>query len=307
MLQEVLEIINGFLAGAVIFWISNRVYAIISHVIGRKHSKLTHVKKQNASGSISIFKTANDEIWESFIVVCINTVFASGKRVVDSLQLPPPNLGPTFDGAGAAWIAGAQMGSVAYNVPSEMKVGVLERIEVRLTKEHTDQIAKLARLTAGMDGRGKIKVEQIEIIDRIRVVLLGEAFAITPLNNPDQRILAEGFNEWDFDIRPKQRGNHMLRLLITQRVRAEGEEDFIDLPAIDRPVRVLVNPAHSIMAFGRENWKWLLGGIFASLGWLILSTPPGQNFLKLIGLMAATPPAQTDQTQQETPAQPKKP
>jgi len=135
------------------------------------------------------------------------------------------------------------VGRVVFNPPEEMKVGIIERIEVRISKNaETDLISALK-------GRGIAQIENIKVSELMKVRVSGRDFDITSLNEEEQFIDTQGFTEWAWDIVPKKSGNKIIHLHVTLRIRLPFGEERKDHPVLDKEVIVKVNPFYSTRIF----------------------------------------------------------
>jgi hypothetical protein len=145
-------------------------------------------------------------------------------------------------------------GLLLWNMPSQMRVGVRDRVEIRIAGTSIE-----SKLRDGLKWRGMPKVENIEISSLMRVLLVAfdDDFKIKSLNNPDQYLRVGEVGRWDFDVFPLRAGQRALRVLVSIRFRIEGKEELADIPAFERDVRVLVAPLYTLRTFCAKNWQWI--------------------------------------------------
>lgn len=151
------------------------------------------------------------------------------------------------------------VGKVIFNPSEEMKVGVRERIEVRISKDPDVDIV------SALKGRGIAQIEDIKVSELMKVRVSGSDFNITPLNEEEQFIGSQGFTEWAWDVTPQKSGNRVLHLHVTLRIRLPFGEERKDHPVLDKSVLVKVNPIYSTRVFLITYWKWLATGIILPL------------------------------------------
>jgi len=144
------------------------------------------------------------------------------------------------------------LGTLLFNIPHVMRIGVRERIEVRIAKNFTEGI------NLNLKGRGVPELEQIKIGTFMKVRLSGESFEINKLNEEEQIILQDSYTEWAWDVLPTKTGEQFLHLHITIRVKIPNIEEKKDYPVIDNKVQVQVNTLYSVKQFAIKYWKWLL-------------------------------------------------
>ncbi len=152
------------------------------------------------------------------------------------------------------------IGKVVFNPPDTMKVGVRERVEVRISKDSK------ADLVAALKGRGIAQIKDVKVSEFMKVRVSGNDFDITQLNEEEQFIETQGFTEWAWDIIPKKSGKAVLHLHVTLRIRLPFGEERKDHPVLDREVIVKVNPIYSTGIFVSTYWKWIVMALIALIG-----------------------------------------
>jgi len=156
-------------------------------------------------------------------------------------------------------------GRILFNPPQEMKVGVKERVEVRIAKTITED------LTLGLKGRGIPQIEEIRVGTFMKVHLTGDNFDIKTLSHEEQPVIGEGFTQWDWDVIPSKSGIQFLLLTVTVRIKIPNyDEERKDYPVFERRIRVKVNLIYSINKFIKNYWQWIIGMIISSgiIGWI---------------------------------------
>lgn len=153
-------------------------------------------------------------------------------------------------------IAEAARGLVAFNPPSEMKVGTTERITVRIARDLAEDTIK-----KGLRGRGAVEIEQIEVGTFMRARLFGDGFEITTRSDEGQVVLENRFAEWLFDVLPVESGRKTLSLHIALRLKLPSTEETIDLPVLARNIAVQVDPWWTAKRVATTNWQWIVGGV----------------------------------------------
>ena len=144
-------------------------------------------------------------------------------------------------------------GKILFNPPEVMKVGVKERVEVRISKTITED------LTKGLRGRGVAQIEGIRVGTFMKVRLTGDNFNIKVLSHEEQLVSGEGFTQWDFDVVPLKSGIQSLLLTVTVRIKIPNYgEERKDYPVFERKITVEVNPIYSITNFIEKNWQWII-------------------------------------------------
>ena len=157
-------------------------------------------------------------------------------------------------------------GQVLFNAPEEMKVGIKERVEVRIAKNFPGD------LTKGLKGKGIPETVEIKVNTLMSVRLRGENFYIKTLSPEGQLVVDAEFTEWDYDVTPLKSGAQELSLTVTVRIKVpDYDEQERANPVYDKLIQVKPNPWFSLVSFIKNNWKWLVGGITGSgiIGWIV--------------------------------------
>lgn len=145
------------------------------------------------------------------------------------------------------------LGWIVFNPPRNMKVGVEERIEVRLTR------GQQARLLKGLKGRGLPQMDVIKLGPLMRVRLAGDdTFDLKSRSEEEQIVEDRGYTEWAWDVVPQEPGKHKLSLLVTVRIRLPYGEEKKDLLVKDKHVWVEINPVYTTKRFIQEYWQWTI-------------------------------------------------
>nr|QNO48559.1 hypothetical protein JAJEHNPH_00018 [Methanosarcinales archaeon ANME-2c ERB4]QNO48934.1 hypothetical protein OEPDFBKK_00010 [Methanosarcinales archaeon ANME-2c ERB4] len=149
-------------------------------------------------------------------------------------------------------------GLILFNPPKKMRVGVRERVEVRISKNVTED------LSTGLKGRGEPQIENISVSTFMKVHLTGDNFDIKPLSEVEQVVSDEGFTQWEYDVIPNKHGNQILQLKVTARIKIPDGEEQYSYPVLERDISVKVNPIYSITHFIEIHWQWIVGAIIGS-------------------------------------------
>jgi hypothetical protein len=175
---------------------------------------------------------------------------------------PPPELSEIVENE----LKKLSPGQILFNVPQEMIVGIKERVEVRITKTITEDLAK------GLKGRGLPQIEEIRVNTLMGVRLNGDNFDIKALSHEEQIVAGEGFTQWAWDVTPLESGIQSLLLTVTVRIKIPNYgEERKDYPVFERKINVKVNPPYTIKKFIRSYWQWIITTIIGSgvIGWLV--------------------------------------
>jgi hypothetical protein len=168
-------------------------------------------------------------------------------------------------------------GQLLFNPPTQMKLGVGERITVRIGRGALEEDLKQDLL-----GRGLARVETIKVGTFMRAEVGGPDFQASLINGDQDRIIPEGeMQEWQFNVLPLKAGpRRILDLLVSVRIRLPSseeipgalgvlraeypaKEEFYSFPSFHREIAVDVNPQFYAKRFLNENWKFFAGGFGA--------------------------------------------
>ena len=198
----------------------------------------------------------------------------SGPRDVHSKDGDPPNLemasldiSKEIDNE----IKQLKPGEILFNPASEMKVGLTERVEVRIAKSLS------VDLEQGLKGRGLQQAEKIKVSSYMGVVLSGtEGFFNITLKNREQKIVTDdAYTEWIFDVTPLKQGNPSLYLTAYNVIVTAAGDRTYEHPAFRKEIKVRTSFASTVTRFLRDNWKEIAALVVGSgivsgfVGWIL--------------------------------------
>ena len=203
-------------------------------------------------------------------------LFEEPRPFILKYQLPPPvdnaktqgsATWPEFDPAyteryqsvRSALDASFPLGTILYNPPDNMQVGVPELVEVRIAG-YEDLVA---RLSEGLQGGGLALFETIEVCRTMTVSLQGRNFDVKDLSPRRQFLRRDDITAWDFDVSPRRRGEQQLELRVCLVVIESSEPFEYELPVMRRRIEVRVNPSYTAIAFARDQWRWIVTTLIA--------------------------------------------
>jgi len=158
-------------------------------------------------------------------------------------------------------MAELSVGKILFNPPEIMKVGVKERIEVRISQNINED------LTERLRGRGFPRIEEIIVSTVMKVKLSGNDFKIESHSEEEQYIQSAGYTQWEWDATPLKSGNRLIRLSVAVSVYLdELGEKTKSLPVLEKEIYVKVNMSYSFYNFIKEKWEWIAGTIIALIG-----------------------------------------
>jgi hypothetical protein len=174
---------------------------------------------------------------------------------------PRPRDMPLEDWVTRAVRSAVRRGLLVFNPPAEMTQGRKERVEVGIARSAEFR----QELAAGLRGRGEPQFEEVDTSPFMGVELQGdvEVFEITPFSKPEQ--LVAPLARWEFDVRPRQAGQHDLTLCICLRImlpRIPGTDSGVNsVPVLQRTVLIKVNVGYGTRRFVASNWQWLIATV----------------------------------------------
>lgn len=151
-----------------------------------------------------------------------------------------------------------ESGVILYNPPEQMRVGIVNRVEVRIAREELEDIA------GGLQGKGDPRVEQLLVGTTMRAKLEGGAFDITLIGSDVQQLTSKGFREWQWDVIPTSSGDHSL--FFTVSVLHEKYPNGIEHKVFERRIDVAVNPGYSLSKWLSNNWEKPVGALVGIIG-----------------------------------------
>ncbi len=148
-----------------------------------------------------------------------------------------------------------ERGVILYNPPERMRVGAVNRVEVRIGRELTDELSE------GLRGVGIPRIEELLVGTQMRATLVGSAFNIVPIGSEVQQLTATGFREWRWDVTPVVPGDQPLFVVVS----VLHEETLIDEKVFERRINVVVNPGYSFANWLGKNWEALIAALVGVL------------------------------------------
>ena len=156
-------------------------------------------------------------------------------------------------------------GQILFNPPQEMKVGVKERVEVRIAKTITED------LNVGLKGHGVPIIEEIRVGTFMRARLKGDNFNIEALSEKDQLVTGEGFTQWNYNVTPLKSGIQSLSLTVTVRIKLPGNvEETKEIEVFDREISIHVNISYTLKKFIENYWWGIITLIIVPIVLLII-------------------------------------
>jgi hypothetical protein len=152
--------------------------------------------------------------------------------------------------------------SIAYNAPSEMRLGEIVTIELLLNPSKSEEELKEEVTEPGTVQSGG----DVEITPQMKAELIPadpEAFTVTPLHDdPVQVISGTETTTWSWDVTAKKGGAQRLSIVIYRLVKYENKEDWRVVETYRANIQIRVTLLNRIQSL---NWTWIVGPILALL------------------------------------------
>jgi hypothetical protein len=166
---------------------------------------------------------------------------------------------------------GGYFGALIENIPRTMRLGVLEKVEVRIAKD------KIADLTEHMFGQGRVHEHAVRVADAMTVRLRAPegGFLIDPLSPEtcwtrkakSQGLQEHDFGSWRWSVTPQRRGLTRLHLIISAQILdADGLTADATLPDQVIEVHVSVNYARTLKKVAGWGLLMIAGGALNAWG-----------------------------------------
>jgi hypothetical protein len=148
-----------------------------------------------------------------------------------------------------------QPGRLLFNPPDRMRLGQMERVEVRLTRALDLDAALLGRL----GGNSEPRLEEVATASRMAVTLAGDGFDIVCHSEEEQAVTQDGVTAWEFDIRAVRRGRQRLLMSVSLRFPVPGQPVVCkSIPVREVTIDVEVGVPALVGQFVSCYWQWLL-------------------------------------------------
>ena len=149
-------------------------------------------------------------------------------------------------------------GRVAFNPPSNMKLGERVNFSVRIVRNS----ALDNSLLEGLDRPSDTLQLSMQTSYRMKVVCTStDGLAVHPLSEEIQVVASQRFTEWHFSVDAHRHGKEMVWVSASALLGDlnDGISSVISLPVLHQAVDVAVSPLERSAAFARDNWKWVVG------------------------------------------------
>jgi hypothetical protein len=152
-----------------------------------------------------------------------------------------------------------QSGVILYNPPDHMRVGDVNRIEVRISRQFSDELAK------GLQGTADPKIAELLVGTTMRAKLEGKEFDIVPIGSDVQELPTTGYREWRWDVTPTTAGHYSLIFTVSVFL-YEKYSNPIEEKVLDSKIDVTSNPVYSLRAWFSNNWGKFIAAVVSVVG-----------------------------------------
>ena len=167
-------------------------------------------------------------------------------------------------------IEGLPRGQILFRPKERMTVGQTELVEVIITRETSERLAK--ELAEQLEGEGKVAIEDIPISYEMSAKLMGgRAFEIIA-RTQEKKIVPPPPDSasWRWDVTPLEPGTHTLELYVTATISVESQEKSYERPVFERDILVEVPPGNELKGFVAKNWQFILTTVLIPVaGWYL--------------------------------------
>ena len=179
-----------------------------------------------------------------------------------TVRPPPPPTPPAVE----AQIGDVldRLGSVAFNAPTELRLGDSVVIQLVLSAERS-----VRELQKELTEIGEREGARIEISRRMEARLTGSGFRIEATTPELQAVRPNRVTEWSWQIEPTEAGRQRLNLTLSALIDVDGESTPYAVETFRRELDIRVSWTRTVTGFVGRNWQWLSTAILIPLiGWI---------------------------------------
>jgi hypothetical protein len=130
-------------------------------------------------------------------------------------------------------------GRILDTLPDTMDEMESRRIVVRITRDYRDSLFWY------IEDQKSVKLDSIKVSARMKVILSGSDFEISPASEPEQLIFDRSYTEWVFQVTPKNHGMCLLSLSVVALLEPKnGRQEIFQVPVKTKDVFVYISYAH---------------------------------------------------------------
>lgn len=155
-----------------------------------------------------------------------------------------------------------EWGEIALNAPAEMRVGGRETITARICRSVDPNLVK------ALEGSAQPQIQQIKVGEKMSATLEGPAFdkeLVSP-GRPDQRIADGECGDWQWSVKPLERGEQELALNACVCISIPGAlDEYVEYKTLTKKIKVRVTAAHVVGGFIEKYWQWMFGTVVSAI------------------------------------------
>ncbi|EJL7851640.1 hypothetical protein NM008_004526 [Vibrio parahaemolyticus] len=152
-------------------------------------------------------------------------------------------------------------GSIAFNVPSSMKLAELK--EINLLLSHSKSVESLVD---ALNLEGKKYGTEVKLSNRMQATLSGNGFDITELTPRVQAISSDLTSRWKWEVKAREQGILNLHLTLSALISVDGSSTPIVVDTFSKKVEVKVTRVEALQYFIKSNWQWLIATLILPIG-----------------------------------------
>jgi hypothetical protein len=149
-----------------------------------------------------------------------------------------------------------ETGQILYNPPTRVRLGVPERVHVRIGGPAVPE----SKLRAGFARSEAARQDSLRISPLMTVTLTGVGFEIVPATPAEQFLLPDEPTEWSWTVKGTEPGRNILNL--SARVKLLGQER--QFKSFDTDIEVWVTRMDRLSMFIAQYWQWLIATVISS-------------------------------------------
>ncbi len=157
-----------------------------------------------------------------------------------------------------------EFAAIAFNAPTNINIDDSSQIQLILSLAETVEQLKQSIAEEGEKVGATIKVS-----DKMEARLSGYMFQITAITSEIQAVTKHQQTEWNWEIHPKEEGQHRLHLTLTGFIEIDGNSTPRAIRTFSNVIEVNVTASQKVGIFLKNNWQWLWAAILVPVaGWL---------------------------------------
>ncbi|EJG0703723.1 hypothetical protein C4G67_RS06115 [Vibrio parahaemolyticus] len=151
-------------------------------------------------------------------------------------------------------------GSIAFNVPSSMKLSELK--EINLLLSHSKSVQSLVDT---INIEGKKYGSEIKLSNRMQATLKGSGFEVTELSPRIQAVSSDVTSKWKWEVKAKEAGVLNLHFNLSALITLDGASTPIVVDTFNKKVEVKVTKVEAMKHFIISNWQWIVATLIIPL------------------------------------------